>query len=229
MRAIVLAALLVASPAAAKPVAKPAAAAKVDWINSYVATAEGGYLRGNPRARVKIIEYASLTCPHCKAFARESAVAMEQKYLPSGNVSIEYRSFLLDPFDLTAALLVHCLDTKRATALIDRLYTQQDVWVTPYRTISEDDGKRISALPPESQPGALADYGKLAAFAGVTPAEAARCYAKPATEPLLAARKTAMEVYKIDGTPGFLINGVHQAGIANWAGLQPLVEAALKK
>ena len=65
----VFAAAAMALPAAAAPAQRRAGAARLD--PEVVATPEGGFRMGNPDARVKLVEYLSLTCPHCADFARQ--------------------------------------------------------------------------------------------------------------------------------------------------------------
>ena len=53
-------------------VAKVAAPAGKQWSTTVTKTAEGGYRMGNPDAPIKLVEYGSRSCPHCKRFAEES-------------------------------------------------------------------------------------------------------------------------------------------------------------
>ncbi|MEY2884114.1 MAG: hypothetical protein RL490_1838 [Pseudomonadota bacterium] len=234
MRLALALALCLAVPAAAattKPPVKaaPKPAAAPNWVDRYALTPEGGILRGNPRAAVKIIEYGSITCPHCRAFQKESEVALVQRYLPSGRVSIEFRHFLLNGFDLAGVMLVTCQDARKGAALVDKYYRLQTVWTAPFTAISPADGERIAALPGDKQPAALARLGNLAGFAGLDPAVADRCLADSAAiDRLISSRETASTKYGINGTPGFLINGVPQADVFDWANLEPRLKAALQ-
>src|SRR3954469_16458643 len=90
-----------------------------DWSRVVAATADGGYLMGNPAAKVKLIEYGSLTCPHCGAFARESVPLLIEQYIKPGLVSYEFRNFARDPLDLGASVLVRCAGTAASFKLID--------------------------------------------------------------------------------------------------------------
>ncbi len=212
-----------------KPAAKPAAVApKLDWAKQTAMTPEGGILHGNPRARVKIIEYGALTCPHCKVFARDSQTAMA-RYLASGDVSLEFRSFLLNPFDLAASLLALCGDARRNAGLIDKFYTGQESWTKAFSSIPEAEGKRIAALPQAAQPAALAEFGGLPAFAGLTPAEAKRCLSdQKRVDALLASGRQAVDKYGLTATPTFIINGVTQTDVYDWASLETKLRAALR-
>src|SRR3546814_4508496 len=63
-----------------------------DWTKVVVATTEGGVRMGNPDAPVKLIEFASFTCPHCREFNEAAADVLKSKYVASGKVSLEFRS-----------------------------------------------------------------------------------------------------------------------------------------
>ena len=101
--------LLLAGCGSADPVSKPAAPVKMvaaptgsDWISTVVATPDGGFRMGNPNAPITLIEYGSLTCPHCAAFSKDGVETLKAKYVATGKVSYEFRSFLLHGQDLMA-------------------------------------------------------------------------------------------------------------------------------
>ncbi|MFL6743720.1 MAG: thioredoxin domain-containing protein, partial [Sphingomicrobium sp.] len=107
------------------PVAPPAGG---DWTQTVVATPEGGMLMGNPNAKVKLVEYGSLTCPHCRAFDEEGVPALLGKYVKSGQVSWEFRNYVRDAADLTAALIARCNGAKGFFPLVRALYHDQPFW-----------------------------------------------------------------------------------------------------
>jgi protein-disulfide isomerase len=229
-----VAALLVAAPAAAatKAPVRPAAA-KVDWTKTYAVTLEGGFVRGNPRARIKLIEYASLTCPHCRVFHEAAMKTLLGTYVASGNLSYEYRSFVLNGPDYAAALVARCSsDPRTFFSAVNSFYLDQSVWTQPFAELGEAENKRIQALPEDQRVAAVAVAGKLDGYAtklGMARPRFDACIANKAqADKLLAMRKSAVETYKITGTPGFLINGVYQADVFDWAKLEPLLQAAMK-
>jgi protein-disulfide isomerase len=227
-----IAALMVASPLLAQPKSAAAAVAAPAWATRIALTPQGGVLIGNPTAAVKLIEFGSLTCPHCKAFHETGLAAIKAKYLAGGRVSYEYRPFTLNGIDLMAGLVVQCLPAPQALAFIDRVYARQAEMVQPFTTISEADRTSLAALPPAQQGPRMAELGKLpefAAAAGVARARYDACIAsKPGEEKLLAIRKDAVQNHGLTGTPSFLINGKMQADTFDWAALEPQLAAALK-
>jgi len=226
-----MAALLFAVPVAAavpakKPAAKPAAA---DWTQRIAATPAGGLLIGNPGARVKLVEYGSLTCPHCRHFHETGLPVVKARYIASGAVSYEYRPFTLNGIDLIAGHLLYCQSPAAAWAFVNKAYLRQDQLVGPFMQISEADRAAVQALPEAAQGPRMAELGKLPDFSGLAPAQYQACVAaKPAMDKLLAIRADAVQTHKLAGTPSFLINGKMQSDVFDWPTLEPLLAAAVK-
>src|SRR5690242_5317628 len=79
-----------------------------DWTQVVMATPDGGFRMGNPNAKVKLIEYGSMTCPHCREFDEKGAAPLMNQYVKTGQVSWEFRNYVRDAFDLTASLITRC-------------------------------------------------------------------------------------------------------------------------
>lgn len=226
-----------ATPAVATAVATTALAAAAtpaakDWNSVVTATPEGGFRVGNPDAKVKLLEFASLTCPHCREFHEAAMPTIKSKYVASGNVSYEFRNFVLNGPDFAASLLARCQGAQPFFGLLNAFYTDQAAWTEPFATMSPADNARLSALPPEKQIAALAEAGKLDAYVrarGIPRAKFDQCLADAKAQATLTALRTeATDVYKLTGTPGFVINGKTQEGVYTWAGLEPKLQAALQ-
>ncbi|NJC08156.1 protein-disulfide isomerase [Polymorphobacter fuscus] len=219
---MLLAAALLATPALAK----------TDWANTVAATPSGGLLIGNPAAKVKLVEFASYTCSHCKAFHESGLPALKAKYLATGNVSFEQRSFVRNGPDFSASLLVACQAPRPALAFAGKLFAEQGEWTKGFEAMTAADNQAISAMPPEQQPAEMATRSGLDRWAdarGVPLARSPACLAdKAAQARLLAVRNDALTNYKLEGTPTFGINGVPVPGVFDWAGLEPKLQAALK-
>src|SRR3989337_87005 len=74
-----------------------------DWSEVVTQTSTGGFRMGNPNARVQLIEFGSMTCPHCATFDEEGVPPLIDKYVKSGQVSFEFRNYVRDPFDISAS------------------------------------------------------------------------------------------------------------------------------
>jgi protein-disulfide isomerase len=208
------------------------ALAKTDWTTTIAATPEGGIRIGNPAAKIKILEFASYTCGHCKAFHEEGLPALKAKYISTGNVSFEQRSFVRNGPDFAASLLVSCQPAVPALAMAGKLFAEQEKWSQPFIDMTAAQNQAITALPQAQQPAKLAEIAGLDAWAatrGLPLAKARACLADKANQDrLIAIRNDAMTNYKLEGTPTFGINGVPVPGVYDWASFEPKLQAMLK-
>jgi protein-disulfide isomerase len=222
-----------ASGAADAP-AGPAVAAPAgqNWVDVVAATPEGGFRMGNPDARVKLVEFASLTCPHCREFHEAAASTLKSKYVASGNVSYEYRNFVLNGPDYAATVLARCQGPAAFFGLLDSFYADQMGWTEPFGRIGKADQEALSKLPEDqaiarmAELGGLADYVKLR---GIPRAKFDQCLADPAQlKAVNDLRNQAVNELKLTGTPSFIINGTVQEGVFSWADLETKLQAALR-
>ncbi|WP_310496871.1 thioredoxin domain-containing protein [Sandarakinorhabdus sp.] len=218
-----------AGDTAATPIAPPAGQ---DWTQMMAATPEGGFRVGNPDARVKLVEFASMTCPHCREFHEEANAVIKSKYVASGNVSYEYRSFVLNGPDYAASLLARCGDAPTFFGLLDAFYADQATWTEPFSKLTDAQSKTLGAMPQDEQIKAMAELGGLDGFVrtrGIPKAKFDQCLAdKGQLDKLLELRTQATDTYKLTGTPGFIINGTTQDGVFTWKELEPRLQAALR-
>ena len=144
----VLSILMLAVPAAAKTVVK---AAPRDWSHVVAPTPAGGFVLGNPKAKVKLVEYGSLTCPHCRRFDQEGVPTLLGKYVKSAQVSWEFRNYVRDAADLTAALIARCNGARSFFPLVRALYKDQPVWFGKAAATPREQLAKLADLPPQQQ------------------------------------------------------------------------------
>jgi protein-disulfide isomerase len=228
IRASLLAALLAAGALAAPASAAPAAkAAAPDWSRTVAMTPEGGFRMGNPAAKVKVVEYGSLTCPHCADFSA-AAKAPLAAAVRSGKVSFEFRNYVLNGIDVTATLLARCAGPANFFRLTESLYATQAQWVGKISGIPQAQKDQLKALPAGERLGKLADIGgltRLAAQAGVAPQKGKACLADEAALDRLGKMGEAAAALGVEGTPTFFING-RMVHAHDWAELEPLIRQA---
>ena len=229
LSAAALAAMAAALPAEARaPVRKavPARAAVRDWARNVVATPEGGFRMGNPRAPVKLVEYGSLTCPHCAHFTNTAKVPLAAR-VRSGKVSYEFRNYVLNGIDVTATLLARCVSPANFFRLTETLYATQPTWVGKINGLPRAEKEKLKALSEAERLSRLADIGgltQMAAQAGVTPQRGKACLAAPGALDRLGTMAEAAEALGVHGTPTFFVNGNRVDG-NDW----PAVDAALRQ
>lgn len=227
--ALIAALMLLPASAGTAQTGKPAAGSSAtrDWSTNVTRTAAGAFLLGNPLAKVRLVEYASLTCSHCAAFAANGYAPLRADYIRRGLVSLELRHALRDRADLAASLLARCTGPGRYFATIEKLFASQAQWIegaiqageAPTGTSQAD---RQAALI------ATATAGGIPAVVGLTPAAANACLSNGAEQATLGAMtEDAWGKRKIPGTPAFFINDSLAEG-TTWAEIQPKIAAALR-
>jgi protein-disulfide isomerase len=217
-----------AATTAASTAAAPAVGGQ-NWTETVSVTPDGGFRMGNPDAAVKLVEYASFTCPHCAAFEAEASEKI-QAYVQKGTVSWEFRPFLLNAMDVAPSLLAGCQGAGPFFKLAEQLYADQPNWAMKYQQLAQAEIQRIQALPETQQFSALAKAGGLDQFFGARGLPAAKAEAcltdKAATDKLVALRGIGTDRDGVTGTPTFLINGTNAKDTYEWATLEPKLKAA---
>jgi protein-disulfide isomerase len=207
--------------------AAPRTTAQRDWTKAIAATPEGGFRMGNPAAPLKLVEYASYTCPHCADFAEQGVPQLIARYVKSGRVSFELRNFVRDPYDLSAALLSRCAGTRNFFPLMHNIFMTQDQWTGRFAALSASEYDALTALeqtPKLIRIASIGGFDAMVAKFGVPPARATACLSdKKAAARLAAIRGAAISQYDVRGTPTFLINGKKADGAYDWATLEPLL------
>jgi protein-disulfide isomerase len=198
-----------------------------DWTETVTQTPEGGYRMGNPDAPVKLVEYASLACPHCRDFSAAASASLRDNYVKSGQVSWEFRTFLLNAPDVSLTVLARCQPPGAFFRTVEQMYLQQTDF---FNAIDDNEGRQIGALPPEQQPTPLARAMGLDTFfarRGMPEARFASCLAdRQAIQRVTDMTNNAVNSEGVTGTPTFFINGTKQ-DVSDWAALEPQLRAAL--
>jgi protein-disulfide isomerase len=209
--------------------AAPAAAPKhsVDWSHTVVATPDGGFRMGNPKAKLKLVEYGSLACPHCRLFEQTGYKPLVQRYVRTGRVSYEFRNLLLNGPDLAVSLLAHCAGPARFFAMSQVVYATQPQWFEKVGALTDAQRAEMAGMTDQqriARMGEIAGFPQIAARFGVSPARSRQCLADPkGTEKLIRMTKAA-EDSGITHTPTFLING-KETDAATWEQLEPQLKA----
>lgn len=202
-----------------------------DWTQTVTETAEGGFVMGNPAAPVKLVEYASMTCPHCRAFSQDASTPLQENYIRSGKVSWEFRSFALNPIDVAATLLAGCQGAQPFFKLSEQVFAEQDKWVLPYQKLTAAQQNELAALPQDQQFLGLAKAGGLDNFfrvRGVPAEKAEACLTdKSRMDKILAVRERGVKEDKVEGTPTFFINGTKVDQPPTWTALEPELKKAI--
>jgi protein-disulfide isomerase len=201
-----------------------------DWTQVVSETPQGGFRMGNPNAPVKLVEYASLSCPFCKNFDEQGVPTLRDKYVKSGEVSWEYRTYLNHPTDPAVAALVHCQGPASFFALADQLYATQEQWFGRLVAYPQDQYQQLQNLPPMQRNATIAHITGLDDFfrqRGMPSSKIQACLSDPAVLAKLDAILQLGNKDGITGTPNFMINGKLQPDAADWKTLEPMLRAAI--
>lgn len=142
---------------------------------------------GSADAPVTIVEYFSLTCPHCAAFHNGAYADLKEKYVDTGKVKFVYRDFPLDGVGLRAAMMARCVDEKRYPGVIQVLFKTQDNWAR--------------ATDP------VAELQKIGALAGLGAEAFESCVQSDALANGILAQRQEASAAGVRSTPTFEING----------------------
>lgn len=202
-----------------------------DWSQMVTQTPEGGYMMGNPNADVKLVEFASMTCPHCADFDETGVQPLIDNYVKTGRVAFEIRNFVRDPFDLTASLVTRCGGADRFFPLTRAMFADQDEWFQKLQSIPQEQMQQMMNLGPQRQfleIAKLAGFQQWAAQRGLPSARTQQCLTnEEEVNRLVQMNSDATSNHNIPGTPAFLINGELVENATNWETLEPEIREAL--
>ena len=163
---------------------------------------------GEEDAPVTIVEYASMTCPHCAHFHETTLPGLKEKYIDTGKVRMIFREFPFDPRAAAAFMLARCAPKEQYFPLIDVLFKQQGVWAT-----AQDP------RPPLLQ---------IVKLAGFTQESFEACLKnQQVLDNVMAVRDKAAKDYKVDSTPTFFINGEKHSGALSLEDMSKIIDKFL--
>jgi protein-disulfide isomerase len=149
---------------------------------------------GSQDAPNVIVEYASMTCPHCAQFDKVVFPEIKTKYIDTGKVRLIFREFPLDGLAARASMLARCAGPDRYFPMIDVMFQTQPTWVV-------------------EGPEALDHLLQLARQAGFSKEKFDACLAdKELFKKIVDERQWAADKFQVDSTPTFFVNGKRMSG-----------------
>jgi len=172
------------------------------------------HMIGDRNAPVVFIEYASLSCPHCAAFVRESFSRLQDEYISSGKVLFIFRNFPLNQAALTAAMFAECqkkdsnLDSEGYFATIKALFKTQDSWAFDAKFADRLEAiAKLDGMGSERFKSCIND--------------------KSLQEKILTIRMEAAKELQIKSVPTFFANGEISEGYVDYETMKKLIEKKL--
>jgi len=166
---------------------------------------------GDPKAPVTMIEYASMTCPHCAHFQETTFPELKKRYIDTGKVRYILRDFPLDSLAGAAFVLAHCAakgDKDKYYSMVDTLFAQQRTWAVE------------KPVPP---------LMAIAKQAGLTEQSFNACLTnQKAWDDMESVRQRAIKEFKVESTPTFFINGTQITGAVSIEDFAKVIDPYLK-
>jgi protein-disulfide isomerase len=197
-----------ATPASTAPAtAAPASAGDVDMVELLKPGALPDKALGKEDAKVTIVEYASMTCPHCAHFAETTFPELKTKYIDTGKVRFIFREFPFDPRAEAGFMLARCAGDNYFP-MIEVLFKQQQTWAAA-----------------ENVKDAMFQLSKLAGF---TQESFNACLTdQKLLDQVRAVQKRGADEFKVDSTPTFFINGKTYKGALSIEEMSAIIDPLL--
>ena len=161
---------------------------------------------GKADAKITVIEYSSLTCPHCAKFHADTFPQVKKDWIDTGKIKYIVRDFPWDPMAQAAAMISHCSGDRYFT-FVDTFFHSQANWLRAADPLSALKGiARLGGMPAD---------------------EVDKCLQNSQLLNEITARKDDGEkVYSVDSTPTFIINGKSVSGDKDYDSFAKLLKDA---
>jgi protein-disulfide isomerase len=170
---------------------------------------DGDFMIGSDKAPVTIIEYASMTCPHCAHFSETTFPELQKRYIDTGKVRYTLRTFPLDALAAAGFMLARCAGKDKYMSMVETLFAKQADWIVK------------EPLPPLEE---------IAKQFGFTDESFKACLAnQKVLDGIQAVRDHAVDKLGVNSTPTFFINGKKLVGDVSIDQLSKEIDPYLKE
>ncbi len=201
---------MIALAAAATAAMTPALAQEA--TTEAAAPAVKDFSLGSADAKVKLVEYASFTCPHCANFHATVFPQLKKDYIDTGKVQFTLREVYFDRYGLWAALIARCGGDMKYFGIHDMLFDKQQEWAG-----SDNPQQVVENLKTIGRSAGLEDAAMDACLNDQANAEA-----------LIKQFQTNFEADGVEGTPTLFVNGTKH-GNMSYEDLKAILDAELAK
>ncbi len=194
---------------AADPVKAEEEAHKAE-ASSYYGRLPSDIVMGSTDAKVVMVEYSSLSCPHCAHFQKDIFPDIKENYIDTGKVLFIHRDFPLDEPALRGAMLAHCAGPDRFYTFVKVLFDKQESWAY--------------------QKNFLEILENIAKLGGISGEKFQSCMQDKALEDSVVESKlAASNTLDIVSTPTFFINGKKHSGASAYPAFAQILDEELAK
>jgi len=182
---------------------------KPDAIFDKFEVTKNDFSLGKDIAPVTVIEYSSLTCPHCAQFHQTTFPILKREFIETGKVRFVFRDFPLDQLALSGSMVARCAGRNKYFAFIDTLFAQQTSWA--------------------NDPNPLEALSRIARLGGLSQANFNKCLKdKKIADKIIKQRMNGDKKFAINSTPTIIINGRKFSGGLSVEQLRALLSELLK-
>jgi len=188
---------------------RPAKADEIDKAELAKAGPDGDVVLGSDKAPVTVIEYASMTCPHCAHFSTTTFPELQKRYIDTDKVRFIFREFPLDALAAAGFMLARCAGNDKFLPIIETLFAKQPEWMV-------------------QEP--IAPLKSIAKQFGYTEQSFERCLAnQKVLDAIQDVRDRAAEKLGVNSTPTFFVNGKKLVGDQSIEALAKEIDPYLKE
>jgi protein-disulfide isomerase len=171
-------------------------------------------VHGKANAPVTIIEYASMTCPHCAAFAKDVVPQLTKEYIDTGKAKLVFREFPLDGAARMASAVARCFSGDQYFSFIDLLFANQMNWIKDF-----DGNQQIT------REDIIEGLSQMARQAGMPREKVAMCADDEKNLAAVDANwQEGQTRYNVGSTPTFIINGKTHVGEISFDALKQVID-----
>ena len=184
---------------------------------------------GDPGAPVTLIEFASMSCPHCAHFHAERLPEIKEAYIDTGKVRLEFRDFPLNGAAVFGGALAHCAAPDRYFAWLDLIFETQRDWAAADFGMSGAEWETFldDGCPRRAWPEIWEKLAALGKRGGMSEQRVGACLCdRDLQNALLQSRADAVAEYDVSSTPSFVLEGELLDGPPTNAELDRAVAAA---
>lgn len=208
-------------------------AAAPNWAGMTTLGTGGSHVIGNPKAKVRVVEYFSYTCSHCAHFSEDAAPQYRKGALARGEAAYELRHVVRDRIDLAAAVVARCGGPAKFAGNSEAIMAAQHDWLPKGAAYDAKNGARLAKLPPGQGIQQIVNgigLNTIMMKRGFTQAQVNACAANPATMKTVVAMAQDSSVRaKVPYTPYFVINGQPAENISKWAQIESMIQFYLTR
>jgi len=176
-------------------------------------------VHGSKDAKVTMIEYASMTCPHCAAFQAQVVPLLQKDYIDTGKVKLIFREYPLDGAARMASAVARCFSGDQYFSFIDLLFANQMNWIKDF-----DGNQQIT------KEDITEGLTQMARQAGMPREKVMSCADDPANLKLVDDNwQEGQTRYNVNSTPTFIINGTSHPGEIPYDQLKAILDPLVGK